>query len=108
MSNLILPDKPPIQLDKQAEMQRRLADLRANQYKLDNCPKHHFPDFPNALPVGVKFECAHCGGKMEAIHAYSYTKGYVAHGGLATDIIPAWNEPLTDEQSANSVNLSKV
>lgn len=103
MSKLILNDKPGLTLDQKTEAKRKFDALRENQRKLDACAKHHFPNWPEVLTMGTKFECANCGGGMDAIHTYSYTKGYQAAGGNPVDIIPTWYETFGKDQQANSV-----
>lgn len=69
-----------------------LEELKANQARLDNCPRHHFPTWPNdGLVLAQKFDCSVCGGRIDALHAYAYTRGYVAAGGNGNDIFPGWS-----------------
>lgn len=69
-------------------------EIQANQMRLDNCPRHHFPTMPDAarLPymIGLKLDCATCGGSIDALQAYAYTRGYAAAGGNPNDVIPGW------------------
>lgn len=67
-----------------------LEEIKANQKRLDECPRHHFPTLPD-LTIGVKMNCANCGGTIHALNAYAYTRGYIAAGGDGNDIIPGWS-----------------
>ena len=65
-------------------------ELQANQKRLNECKRHHFPTFPE-VTLGMKLDCSKCGGRMDAVHAYAYAKGYAAAGGDANDIFPHWS-----------------
>lgn len=67
-----------------------LEEIKANQSLLDNCKRHHFPTFGDVV-LGMKLDCSKCGGRMDAIQAAAYTRGYVAAGGNGNDIIPGWS-----------------
>lgn len=68
-----------------------LEEIRANQKRLDECKRHHFPTFPERLMFRHKLTCANCGGEIDALQAYAYTRGYIAAGGNGNDIIPGWS-----------------
>ena len=72
-----------------------LEEIRANQKRLDECKRHHFPTLPDngAIPTafGLKLTCSNCGGTIDALKAYAYTRGYIAAGGNGNDIIPGWS-----------------
>lgn len=97
--SLILPKETALQQD----LRRRLDAIKANQDKLDNCLQHHFPEWNVGLTIGVKFKCSKCQGMLDAVNAYNYTKGYIAAGKPAEDIMPGWYAPFEGEQAANSV-----
>lgn len=67
-----------------------LQEIKDNQQRLDGCKVHWFPTLP-AITLGAKFVCANCGGKIDALHAYAYTRGYIAAGGNGNNIIPGWS-----------------
>ncbi len=72
-----------------------LEEIRANQKRLDECKRHHFPTLPPTDQIGtmlgLKLTCSKCGGIMDARMAASYTRGYAAAGGDPNEIIPNWN-----------------
>lgn len=67
-----------------------LEELQENQKRLDNCKRHHFPTFPE-VTFGMKLDCSKCGGRIDAVRAYEYAKGYAAAGGDPNDIFPNWS-----------------
>lgn len=105
MSNLIL-NNPPLVLspdDKAKEMRKKFDAIKDNQRRLDACPKHRFPEWPEILSMGTKFTCEHCKAYIDAIHAYSYVMGYKAAGGEPSDVIPTWYETFGKGQQAKSI-----
>ncbi len=70
-----------------------LEEIKANQQRLDECKRHHFPTWPSGISrhLGLKVDCCNCGGQLDARMAASYTRGYAAAGGNPNDIIPGWN-----------------
>lgn len=70
-----------------------LEEIKANQKRLDQCKRHHFPSWPQNISthLGLKVDCCNCGGQMDARMAASYTRGYAAAGGDPNEIIPGWN-----------------
>jgi hypothetical protein len=63
-------------------------EVKANQKKLDECPKHLFNlNLPQPYTIGQKLVCQNCGGQLDAVKAFYYTKGYKAAGGNPNDII---------------------
>jgi len=69
-----------------------LAQVQANRERVTGCAKHQFPKRGNTYVLGQKLTCVNCGGVMSLPDAASYLRGYVAHGGDASDIIPDWTE----------------
>lgn len=67
-----------------------IAEIRENQKHLDGCKRHHFPTF-GQVAFGMKLDCSNCGGRMCALQAGAYTRGYAAAGGNPNDVIPGWN-----------------
>lgn len=65
-----------------------LEEIKANAAKLNACPKHQFEAAPLPYKMGHKFTCRNCGGKMEAIGAMYYARGYAAAGKNPNEIIP--------------------
>lgn len=65
-----------------------LASIRANQNRLDACPKHFFDIGEPPYKFGMKLTCQNCGGEMDAVKAFVYVQGYEAAGGNANDVIP--------------------
>ena len=71
-----------------------LADIRANQDKLNACPLHAF-DLPiDSIRFGAKWTCKNCGGTMDGIAVLHYAQGYAAAGKDPSDIAPGWGKPL--------------
>lgn len=70
-----------------------LEEVRANQARLDNCKRHHFPTWPENIgrALGLKVDCCNCGGTIDARMAAAYARGYAAAGGDPNDVIPGWN-----------------
>lgn len=72
-----------------------LEEIKANQQRLDECKRHHFPTLPDNDTIRVAFRlkltCSNCGGTIDALKAYAYARGYEAAGGNPNDIIPGWN-----------------
>lgn len=72
-----------------------LEEIRANQNRLDGCKRHHFPTLPpnGEIPVSfaLKLDCSNCGGRIDALQAYAYARGYEAAGGDPNEIIPGWS-----------------
>jgi hypothetical protein len=67
-----------------------MAEVKANRTKLDGCTRHLF-DIPKPVKMGAKYYCKMCGGQTSLTNIGWYIRGYVAHGGLADDIVPGWN-----------------
>jgi hypothetical protein len=57
-----------------------LAEIKANNRRLQSCPQHRFPE---GARFGVKWVCMVCGGKLDAGHALAYADGVNAAGGDA-------------------------
>jgi hypothetical protein len=64
-----------------------LENVKANRKLLDDCRKHSFiwPSVP--LMFKLKLECSNCGGRMDALEAAQYTRGFEAAGGNPNEII---------------------
>lgn len=60
------------------DVQGILAEIRANNARLQSCPQHRFP--PDAV-FGQKWTCTVCAGRMDAGHALAYADGVRAAGG---------------------------
>lgn len=71
-----------------------LAQARANQRKLRTCQRHTFPAKGDNYRFGDYLMCLNCGGEMSLLDVGNYIRGYVAHGGPATDILPDWREVI--------------
>lgn len=67
-----------------------LADIKANNARLQSCPQHRFPA---GAVFGRKWICMDCGGKMDAGHALAYADGVRAAGGDPTAVWPNY-EPV--------------
>ena len=67
-----------------------LAEVRANQAKLDACPRHYFDPGDPPYKFGSKFTCTKCGGIMDAVHAFRYVQGYKAAGANPNDVFKGY------------------
>lgn len=58
-------------------MREILAEVRANQAKLDACPRHDFEALPgdNAFGLAKKCRCIHCGGIVDRHAWYWHEQG---------------------------------
>lgn len=70
-----------------------MKEIKSNREALLSCARHAFPKRGPTYRLGEKLKCTRCGGLMSLPDAASYMRGYVAHGGSATDIIPDWEVP---------------
>lgn len=81
-------------MELDAWSQMILDEIRENQRRLDGCKRHHFPTIPQVerIPTafGLKLSCSKCGGSIDALQAYAYTRGFAAAGGNPNEIIPGW------------------
>lgn len=58
---------------------------KANQRKLNSCPKHSFTiDLTPTRVMGKRWKCANCGGEIEGINKSWYEDG-LKHGGNIND-----------------------
>ena len=82
-----------------------LAEIRANQAKLDSCTAHRFDqtEYEKLPRLGMKLTCVRCSGTMRTIDIGYYIKGYEAHGGSANDIWPGYHGP--DESGQTELPL---
>ena len=72
------------------ERQRELMEAaKANRDKLDNCPRHYFPEL-GQIVFGAKAVCKKCGGSMDLVAVNYYVRGYEAAGRSGNDIVPGW------------------
>ncbi|WLJ71090.1 hypothetical protein [Sphingomonas phage Kimi] len=75
------------------ERQRELMEAaKANRDKLDNCPRHYFPEL-GQIQFGMKATCRKCGGAMDLVAVNYYVRGYEAAGKNGNDIVPGWKPP---------------
>lgn len=75
------------------------ARIAANRDKLDACPRHLFDAFPlEAIRLGRKVPCKHCGGEMDLVALGYYIRGYEAANKNGNDILPGWKEEPGNEQ----------
>lgn len=72
------------------ESKALLAEIRANQKSLDECPRHFFDLGPPPYRFGLKLTCQNCGGEMDAVKAFVYIQGYEAAGGNPNDVMPSF------------------
>lgn len=68
-----------------------LARIRANQDKLDACPKHLFDLGEPPYSIGQRHTCLNCGGVEKLTAIGDYVRGYIAAGGNPNDIVPNWS-----------------
>ena len=71
--------------------------IRANQKRLDVCPRHNLEWPATGLRLNMKLRCNVCGAYMNFDDAASYVRGYIAAGGNPDDVAPWWNQPLPKE-----------
>lgn len=67
-----------------------LRAIKANNKKLDLCPRHRFSG--ERVPLGYKYTCLECGGRISGINLMYYIHGYEAGGGNCDDIYPGWRD----------------
>lgn len=80
-----------------------LAEIKANQERLNKCSRHRFDKLPNPpFRFRQKFKCQCCGGEMDALQAFAYALGYEAHGGDPNDIIANFRAEDDDKVSCPS------
>lgn len=72
------------------EDEERLALIKANRKRLNECKKHRFKLGELPYTLGTKFVCDNCAGVMPAVEAYQYILGYEAAGGNANDVAPGF------------------
>lgn len=71
------------------ESKRLWEEVKANSAKLNACRRHRFEY--EAVKIGQRIECAHCGGKLQLTDAGMYVRGYIAAGGNPEDVWPGWD-----------------
>lgn len=67
-----------------------LAEVKANQNRLDGCARHLFEIGEPPYQFGMKLTCQRCGGVIDAVKAFVYVQGYEAAGGDPNDVIPGF------------------
>ncbi len=72
------------------EIKGALANIRANQARLDGCALHRFA--PAEVALGSKQSCLACGGEIGNVELGYYIAGYEAGGGAADDVWPGWRK----------------
>jgi hypothetical protein len=70
--------------------------IKANNRRLDDCPKHLFENVPIAF--NARATCTMCGGAMDVLKISQYVRGYAAAGGNPEDVFPDWNKPIEGAQ----------
>lgn len=70
------------------EWRAALAEIKANQERLANCPRHRF--VPGEIKLGAKVRCEVCAGEIGLVDLGYYIAGYEAAGGEADDIWPGF------------------
>jgi hypothetical protein len=65
-----------------------MAEVRENQRKLKNCPRHRFAGGP--IKLGAKHTCLWCGGSISNSDLLSYCRGFAAAGGDPNVVYPEW------------------
>lgn len=70
------------------DVKRIWADVKENRRKLDSCKLHQFQ--VGTVELGKTMTCINCGGSILPSHVGMYIEGYVAAGGRADMIWPAW------------------
>jgi hypothetical protein len=69
--------------------------VKENKRRLEGCKQHFFPQ--EKFKIGQKVACANCSGEMHLSEIADYIAGFVAAGGSAKEIMPAWSKPMTLE-----------
>lgn len=64
------------------------AEVQENSRKLRECLRHHFSF--ETVTIGQRINCDNCGGFLRLTDIGQYIAGYVAAGGTAADIWPAY------------------
>lgn len=65
-----------------------LNEIRENNKKLEECPRHKFD--PEWRMPGEPFVCQNCGGKADLKYVIGYIAGYKAMGGDPNAIYVGW------------------
>lgn len=73
------------------DMRELWAKVQDNNGKWHACPKHHF-SHQGPWIIGQKIRCDACGAEASLVDIGNYIRGYVAAGGDARDVMPAWGE----------------
>lgn len=56
-----------------------LQEVRENHRLLDGCSRHEFKPLGPENQLGVRYQCSHCGGRVDAVALHWYRAG-LAHG----------------------------
>lgn len=64
------------------------ADVQDNSRRTRECPRHAFT--ADLVKLGERLTCKNCGGTLRLTDIGQYIAGYVAAGGNAADIWPAY------------------
>lgn len=67
-----------------------LAKIKANRKLLDGCLRHKFDIGEPPYRLGMQLHCLNCNGKLDAVQAYAYARGYEAAGRDPNEIIPGF------------------
>jgi hypothetical protein len=73
-----------------AEIQKLWEEVKINIAKLNGCPRHRFED--ETVILGQRICCVNCGGNISLGDISHYIKGFVAAGGEASVIWPAYHD----------------
>lgn len=79
---------------EQWKMRDAFALAMQNQRNWATCPKHFFAPKGGAYKPGDRVTCANCGATASLHNVGDYVRGYMAAGGVATDIMPDWDGPV--------------
>jgi hypothetical protein len=69
------------------------ASVQERRQRWNACPQHFFPPNPDGYRVGQRVRCAKCDVEATLPEIGNYIRGFVAAGGIATDIMPDWKQP---------------
>ena len=64
-------------------------EVQANLRAMEACKRHRFTE--ELVRVGQKIVCQECGAEMRLTDIGQYIRGYIAAGGNASDVWPAWS-----------------
>lgn len=84
------------------DTKRLMADIEANNAKLNACPRHFFgltdEDIAKGVGymIGQKVTCQRCGGQLRLTDVNQYVRGFAAAGGNPNDVLPGWNDDTSE------------